>query len=162
MERHGEDVRTDSLDSALAYRVYRAARVLRIHLIRFLEGLGVELSPEQYFVLLKVQANPGSSQSDLADQHFADYPNITRLIDSLVRRNLLVRQRVAGDRRRHAVFLTDEGRETTNRLLAAVAAERKAMYEGIPQNEIDSAVSVLLLLEERASQRAGLIPRKER
>ena len=162
MESTNRTNQTDSLDGAVAYRVYRAARVLRIHLIRFLEGLGVDLSPEQYFVLLKVQANPGSSQSDLADRHFADYPNITRLIDSLVRRNLLVREPAPEDRRRHAVFLTGEGRETAGRLLAAVAAERKAMYQGISQEDIDSTVSVLRSIEERASDRAGLVPRKER
>lgn len=149
---------TDDLEKALAFRVQRASRVLRVHLSRFLADFGLDVSQEQYFILFKVQAKPGCSQSDLADQLLGDYPNVTRLVDSLVERGLVERRQDPTDRRRHAVYLTDRGQEITQRLVPAILEQRRKLYAGLTADEIEVFRTVIDKIELRAAELAGLIP----
>lgn len=149
-------MQSNNLNDAVAYRIYRAARVLRIHLIRFLEGQGYPLTPEQFFVLLRVHGAGSGNQSDLVDPRFADHPNITRLIDSLVSQGLVARRPVEGDRRQRAVVLTESGRTAANHLSEAVAAERRALYGDIDPAELQMLMTVLERIENRAVVLAGI------
>ncbi len=153
---------TDDLEKALAYRIHRSARVLRLHLSRFLALHGLDISQEQYFVLFKVRAKPGSSQVDLADEVLSDHPNVTRLVDSLVMRGYLERRADPRDRRRHAVFLTDRGVELMNRLIPAVVEARRALYDGIPPADLRVFVRVLSTIERHATKNTSSDNGKER
>ena len=156
MSDKGQTEDVDSLENAIAYRVTRAARVLRLHLTRFLEERGIELSPEQYFLLFRLSAAPGQGPRELSDPLLSDYPNTTRLIESLVRRGLVERRAAAGDRRRQELYLTDAGRELADRLVPAVLEERTALYAGFAPAELDAFWKVLVDVEERAAARAGI------
>ena len=156
MKNDSESAVTGSLEGAVAYRIYRVARILRIHLIRFLENQGFSLSPEQFFVLIRVYDRGSGSQSELADPRFEDHPNITRLIDSLVRQGFVARRPVKGDRRQRAVVLTESGREAANRLSKALAAERNALYGDIDPEELQKVMAILDRIEGRAAVRAGI------
>ena len=145
---------TDDLEKALAYRVHRAARVLRLHLSRFLAHHGLDISQEQYFILFKVRSRPGSSQADLADEVLSDHPNVTRLVDSLVVRGYVERKPDPHDRRRHAVFLTDRGAELMDRLIPAVIKARRALYDGIAFDDLTVFVRVLSAIEGHATEKA--------
>ena len=145
---------TDDLEKALAYRIHRSARVLRLHLSRFLALNGLDISQEQYFILFKVRAKPGSSQADLADEVLSDHPNVTRLVDSLVVRGYLERKADPRDRRRHAVFLTDSGVELMDRLIPAVIEARRELYDGIPPADLGVFVRVLSTIERHATEKS--------
>lgn len=149
---------TDDLHKALAFRVQRASRVLRVHLSRFLADFGLDVSQEQYFILFKVQAQPGCSQSDLADRLLGDYPNVTRLVDSLVERGLIERRPDPADRRRHAVYLTDQGHQIAERLIPAILEQRRKLYADLTADEIEVFRTIIDKIESRAAQLAGLIP----
>lgn len=148
---------SDNFEHSVAYRVYRVARVLRIHLIRLLESVGYSLSPEQFFCLAKIQENQGASQRELADPRFADYPNITRLVDSLIQQGFVERRPVPDDRRRHAVWLTESGQVAIDTLMAEVVSERRLMYAGVDPEMLQKAVALLDTLEERAYSRTRVL-----
>lgn len=147
--------RTEDLDEALAYRVHRAARVLRRHLVTVLQQQELSIGPEQYFVLFKVHAMPGCSQNEVVDGLLGDHSNITRLVDGLERAGLLERRAAVGDRRKHALFLTAEGRAAMDRLLPAIVEERKALYAGMDERRLGDFLDTLSRLETNALARSG-------
>lgn len=149
------------LENAVAYQVVRAARVLRNHLVRFLAEQGSELTPEQYFILLKINSRPGTSQAKLADPLLGDYPNVTRLVDSLVSRGFAERRPAPEDRRRHALYLTEEGRELADVLIPAVLAERKKLMAEIAPEAAANFTEVLRILERTAAERGGMLSKGE-
>ncbi|MGB3544766.1 MAG: hypothetical protein WBA11_17750, partial [Rubrivirga sp.] len=67
-----------SLDIALAYRVHRLARLLRVHLTRVLATSAPGVSPEQWFLLFRLFERGGRSQSELTDPILDDRPNVSR------------------------------------------------------------------------------------
>lgn len=143
----------DRLENAIAYRVVHAARVLRLHLSRFLEDQQVGIGPEQYFVLYKVCERPGCGQVDLTDAVLADYPNVTRLVDGLVSRGLLTRRHDPTDRRRRMLELTVAGANLMESLMPRVVAERHALFRGIERTKITSLIGTLDALEAAAASR---------
>jgi DNA-binding MarR family transcriptional regulator len=85
----------------------------------------VDVRPAQYSVLAVVEANPGLSQSDIAEFLGIERARFVRLLDRLEKRDLVERRPSPTDRRSHALHLTREGQRTLKRV-KALAAEHEA------------------------------------
>ena len=118
-----------TLDDALAYRIHRVSRLLRVHLVRTLAPFS--LTPEQYFALFRLGEQDGRSHRELTDPALDDRANITRLVDGLVRRKLVRRAKDPSDGRVTRVWMTDAGRELLERLAPVVRAERSRLFDGL-------------------------------
>src|SRR5262249_13907056 len=81
--------------------------------------------PAQSSVLVVIAANPGLSQSDLADTLGIERARLVRLLDKLEKRGLTQRLASRTDRRSHALKLTADGQKTLKRA-KALAAEHEA------------------------------------
>ncbi len=138
-ERHGSPV----LDDALAFRVHRTNRLLRTHLARFLDRNGPGISPEQWFVLARVAQTARVRQVDLAERVLADPPNISRLVDALVARGLVRRSPDPADRRSYLLSLTKEGLDVTEELLDKTISERRLVFDGFDEHELDALAAAL-------------------
>jgi DNA-binding MarR family transcriptional regulator len=90
---------------------------------------GVRIRPAQYSVLVLISANPGLSQSDLADALGIERARMVRLLDELERRGLMVRVPSTRDRRSHALFLTPDGRKSLEQIEALVARHESHVIE---------------------------------
>ena len=116
------------LEDALAYQIHRTARLLRYHLLGFFRRQEVDITPEQWFILYRLNRQDRLSQSDLTDRAIDDRANITRLVDALEKRQLVARHPDPDDRRRSLVGLTDRGRDLVERLLPLVFSEREELF----------------------------------
>jgi DNA-binding MarR family transcriptional regulator len=82
------------------------------------EGTG--LSPFHYAVLALLEEDARETQAAIADALGYDRSHIVRLLDELEERNMVVRKRDPGDRRRHVVKMTPEGKKMLAKLRAIV------------------------------------------
>ncbi len=123
------------LDTALAYMIHRTARLLRYHLLGFFRELGLDITPEQWFILYRLYEQDGRSQSELTDRAIDDRANITRLVDSLEKRGFVVRNPDPDDRRRALVTLTGEGRLLLGKVLPLVTLERDRLFGHLGEDE---------------------------
>jgi DNA-binding MarR family transcriptional regulator len=85
----------------------------------------VDVRPAQYSVLAVVEANPGQSQSDVAEFLGIERARFVRLLDRLERRELVERRPSPSDRRSHALYLTREGQRALKQI-KSLAAEHEA------------------------------------
>lgn len=94
----------------------RTAEVLRHALDRALVPHGI--SPEQYNVLRILRGARGTGHATLAiaERMISRSPNITRLVDKLIAKGLVRRDREASDRRLAIVLITPEGLTMLRRL----------------------------------------------
>ena len=81
----------------------------------------VDIRPAQYSVLVVIAANPGLSQSDLADRLGIERARLVRVLDKLEKRGLTQRLASPTDRRSHALRLTPTGQRTLKRAKALAA-----------------------------------------
>ncbi|MBI1882387.1 MAG: MarR family transcriptional regulator [Chloroflexi bacterium] len=138
---------TSSLDNAIAYKIQRMARLLRLHLIKFMQEVGAEITPEQWFILFRLHEKEGLSQGELADKDLQDHPNITRMLDALERRNLVVRMADPDDRRKSLIFLTEAGKTLMEQLLPLAIEERRKLFNGLTHQDINLFTDVLRKIE---------------
>jgi DNA-binding MarR family transcriptional regulator len=82
----------------------------------------VDIRPAQYSVLVVIEANPGLSQSDLADFLGIERARLVRMLDRLEKRGFTERRSSPKDRRSHALYLTREGQKTLKRVKSLAAA----------------------------------------
>ena len=80
---------------------------------------------------------------------------ITRYLDTLERKGLVVRNKHKTDRRSHVVSTTDKAHELIRTVLPLTAITANRLIEGIDQQDIDTFVTVLAALKENAEAISG-------
>lgn len=103
----------------------------------------IEIRPAQYSVLVVIDANPGLSQSDLADRLGIERARLVRLLDKLERRGLTRRLKSRTDRRSHALRLTREGRQTLRQANMLAARHEAQLVEKLGSERRKLLMSVL-------------------
>jgi len=97
----------DLLPTLLGYRL-RRAQIAVFH--DFMQTMAEEqVTPGQFGVLTVIGANPGLSQTAVAEALGSERSAMVAILDRLERRGLVVRRRLATDRRTYALSLTGEG-----------------------------------------------------
>lgn len=93
------------------------------------------LTPEQFVVLATLFNHDGMSQRELADYLSKDRPNITRILDKLQEKGLVVRRPDSEDRRIYRVGATAEGYELIECLTPMVLEARKRFFSTLSADE---------------------------
>ena len=145
----------EPLENAIAFRITRVSRILRLQLIRFLRDCGLSLSPEQYLLLFRVVDHPGQSLSDLADAVLEDRPNVTRLVDGLERADLVERRSDPTDRRRQRLHPTASGMDAIATVRDQLGEERAAVVADVDPADFEVFSRVLGQIEAAAARRAA-------
>lgn len=110
---------------------------------RSFRKVGLEITPEQWTVLSFLWHKDGVSQQVLCDATFKDKPSMTRLIDNLVKLELVERQSTPTDRRSNLIFLTEKGLGIKDRANDAVFESMQAAFAGIDEEGVKQARSLL-------------------
>lgn len=108
----------------------------------------IGLTPEQ-FLLIDVLWNEGKmTQQQLADTMRKDKNSITKLIDALERKELLVRVQSKRDRRANIIVLTEKAEEMKLATKEKGISLLEKILEGIPELELRSFLTTLNKLSD--------------
>ena len=132
-----------SVDDAFGKLVYQTERLLVIRLQRNFRSSGYDITAEQWRVLINLWHQDGQTQKELAEKAFKDKGNITRLINSLEKSNIVVRIPNHADGRSRLIYLTKKGIDCQNALIPIVQKTLKESQEKIPKEEMKLCKSVL-------------------
>lgn len=137
---HGDDI---VLERALAFWIHRVNQALRAATYRAFRDAGLELTPEQWMVLVRLWSEDGRTPAELAAATFRDRPTMTRVLDVMEREGLVVRRTDARDARSRRVFLTAEGKRLRKVLVPRARTVVATMEHGIAPAELEQARAVL-------------------
>jgi len=70
----------------------------------------LDLTVEQWSILVHLWKYDGVSQQELSNRTFRDKPSITRLVDNLEKLGLVERRASETDRRINRIYLTEKGK----------------------------------------------------
>ncbi|WP_435609541.1 MarR family winged helix-turn-helix transcriptional regulator [Pseudomonas knackmussii] len=103
-------------------------------------------------VLLVSRMGDGVLQNVLAERIGVHPAALVRTLDQAEAARLLERRMVPGNRRLRAIHLLDEGRRLAQRMEKELTALRAEVFGGIPGADVETAIRVLQLMEERARE----------
>lgn len=141
----------DILDDVIFYHIERAIKSYRQFAQARIKKLGHDITIDQWLVLKVLSDNPDIPQKDLATAVFKDNASVTRIIDLLVQKKLVVRQHHKVDGRRATLKITGSGHKTISKIGTIVALNRKLAQAGIKQNELDAAKRVMRRISNNCS-----------
>jgi len=121
-------------------------QVHRLSTKRFVQNshkYGLEISLDQWLVLGPVWKNEGISQKDISEYCGKDKTSVTKIIDTLEKKNLVVRVTDQLDHRVKRVVLSNKGKELFLSALPVMAQTRDELRNGISDNEIESLKIIL-------------------
>ena len=104
---------------------------------------GIDITPEQWTILLSLWEKDGITQQELCNATFKDKPSMTRLIDNMERQHLVVRISDKRDRRTNLIHLTKTGRELEGKAFVIANQTLKEGLKEISMEDLKIAQEVL-------------------
>ncbi|MTQ96072.1 MarR family transcriptional regulator [Pseudoflavonifractor sp. BIOML-A6] len=96
--------------SQMIEHLYTMERIITAIQKRPIDYGGVSLHANEAHTLKMIALNEGISQTELSEQMYRTKGATSVMVDKLVEKGLVHRQRVDGDQRRYLLTLTDRGR----------------------------------------------------
>jgi len=138
------------------------------HLARLLNRIGkkdlilnkLDITMEQGFVLMELGHTDGLSQQELAKASHKDKPSITRLINNMIKRNLVIREADPRDRRINRIFITGKGKKIQKGLIHSGKRMQAELIKRIDKEKIDTWLEVMKTFSEECHKKEKTLTRK--
>ena len=108
------------IDSSIAYLVGRTSRSIIKRLTKKFSDAGFDVSYEQWSILVHLYRKDGQTQQELSNIAVKDKAAITRLLNVLEKKNIVLRIPDRNDKRSKLVYLTHKAKEFKPHLIAVV------------------------------------------
>lgn len=113
----------------------RTYKAVRQDLTNRFRRAGVDLTPEQWVILSKLDKRKEVSQSELANSTFKDKPTVSRILDLMMKKGIIIREVHKNDKRKLIIRLTAEGEKLIR--LASPLVEESRLVGGKELTEED-------------------------
>lgn len=127
----------------MGYVIGRAGRAMANRLNHHFESAGYDVTCEQWGILNSLWKKNGQSQKELAGCTCKDKTSITRLIDGMERRKLVVRTSNQEDARQKLIYLTSRGKVLRQKLLRQIEKTLKEAQKDISMSHLEICKEVL-------------------
>jgi DNA-binding MarR family transcriptional regulator len=119
------------VDNAIGFWIHRVYQASRNEMFRAFREIGIDMTPEQWAVLIRLWERDGRSQGELSEATFRDPPTMSRIIDGMETRDLLERRVHPEDARVRSIHLTRRGRRLQAKLVPLAERIVQKMVAGI-------------------------------
>jgi DNA-binding MarR family transcriptional regulator len=121
----------------------RVSAAINRNLYRNFRLNGIDISPEQWTVLLYLWEKDGVTQQELCNATYKDKPSMTRLINNMEHNGLVTRNSNENDKRVNLIHLTETGKKLEVRMRIITSRTLKEALKGISNEDLETCQSVL-------------------
>jgi DNA-binding MarR family transcriptional regulator len=136
------------LDKSLLRWLGRTMKALDYYLIDKFDSKGIPLTKAQMITLRILSGQDGIAQNNLAFITNRDKASLTRLIDTMEKKELVHRTHSTADKRVKQVFITKKGRHVIDSAMPALHEIMNEVQDGLSQKEIDTTLKVLKIISK--------------
>jgi len=127
---------TKIIDQSIGYLVGRLSRAIIKRLSKKFQDAGFDISYEQWSVLVHLYREDGQTQQALARTAVKDKAAVTRLLNGLEKKNIVLRIPDRNDKRSNFVYLTNKAKEIKPHLVGFVEEMLDEAAYGIDPEEM--------------------------
>ncbi|MFZ5892009.1 MAG: MarR family winged helix-turn-helix transcriptional regulator [Myxococcota bacterium] len=125
------------LENALPFVIHGLYQQIRSNTYRAFHEHGLELTPEQWIVLVRLWERDRQSPSALSESTLRDRPTMTRILDTMQQNGLIVREVDEDDARARVICLTREAKALQKRLVPIAKRLVAQLENSIPQHDLE-------------------------
>lgn len=134
---------TQELFNSYSVMLDRTARRVKHYAQQKFKELKFNVTVDQWLVMKHLYENEGMKQNVLAEILFKDNPTLTRIIDLLCEKGLVIRKQHPSDRRSFHVVLTRRGRSRVEQMKPKIRKIRLKAWEGLSKDDFKRFQNVL-------------------
>lgn len=134
---------TYDIEKAIIPHIGKTFKMLGILVKEQARERGIDMTREQFILLKMLHCNDGVPQSELAFITENNKSSITRLINTMEKKNLVARIPSTEDGRVNHIYLTKKGRTVFMEIFPLVNKLRLEIEQGISQEEMQTTINVL-------------------
>ena len=138
-----EEIKSLNFNLNMGKLISSAHNMMTKRFVQNAHEAGLDISLDQWMVLGPISYHKNASQKVLSDACLKDKTSITRIIDALEEKNLVVRVEDQIDHRVKRVVLTNAGKQLFYDVLPIMEKTREEVRTNISDNDIDIFKSVL-------------------
>jgi DNA-binding MarR family transcriptional regulator len=136
------------LEKALPFLIHACYQQLRSLTYKEFLGHGLELTPEQWVVLVRLWEKDGQSQSALSESTLRDRPTMSRILDTMEKSELVERCVDPKDARSRLVKLTRTGKSLQPKLVPVAKKLVQRLEQGISERDLETTHRTLARMLE--------------
>lgn len=140
-------------ERSLLRTIYLTAQVMKSYADSRLKIL--DLTVEQMEVIKRASIKNGKTQSKLSEETVKSPANMTRILDRMEKKKLILRRKNPMDRRSSLVFLTEEGEKLRDAVTSSFHDFDSILLEGIQPESQSVALSVLEIINQNVGKIVG-------
>jgi len=141
-------IMNEDLYNSYSLLLDRTARRVKQYAQQRFNELGFNITVDQWVVLKNLYERKEMKQNELAELLFKDNPTLTRIIDLLCDKGLVVRNSNPDDRRSFKVSLTREGTKKVEQLSPKVKDIRFKAWDGLSEKDFTQFKKILNTIYE--------------
>lgn len=123
-----------------------------MHLFVMRQLAPLDITPEQWAVLSAIKETENTSQKILAELTEKDRPTVNRIMDVLLRKELVEKCVDAKDRRKTIISLTESGTKKIEAISLVIKKALTEMFKGLTESEIKHFLNTLQLIEKNIEE----------
>ena len=131
------------IDASIGYLVGRTSRAIVKRLTKKFQDAGFDVSYEQWSILIHLYRKDGQTQQALARIAVKDKAAITRLLNVLEKKNIVLRVPDRTDKRSKLIYLTNKAKEFKTELVTLVEEMLHEAEHGISFEEMEQCRTTL-------------------
>ena len=131
------------IDSSIGYLVGRTSRAIIKRLTKKFADAGFDISYEQWSILIHLYRKDGQTQQELSNIAVKDKAAITRLLNVLEKKNIVLRIPDRTDKRSNLVYLTNKAKEFQEDLMELVEEMLREADKEISLEEMEQCRTTL-------------------
>ena len=112
----------------------------------------MKLTPSIWRILALLQEEDGITIGKLSDESLIERTLLSRILQVLERRGLVIRRLDSGDKRRTAIYLEQKGKTLFQKILPIGRAQIERAIRGLSTEEFNQLQSLLLRIADNVSR----------
>jgi len=102
-----------------------------------------DLITSNQFGVLSLLSKKSISQKEISNATLIDEPSTTRLLDRMIKRDLIGKKRSKEDKRKHIVYITDNGKNLLQNIMPIVTQNNNYVTELFDEDEQETLFQLL-------------------
>lgn len=131
------------IEEVVLFQIDWTSKVSKQYSQRDFDRLNLGITVEQWILLKIVHESDSISQKELADRSLRDPASITRTLDILEKKELIIRLPVPENRRQYNIALTKRGLKFIEKNMSMINSHRKRSLKGISATDQKKLVALL-------------------
>ncbi len=136
------------IENVILFQIEKTNKTAKQYSQKELDRLNLGITVDQWVLLKIIEESNSTSQKEIALKSVRDPASITRTLDILVKKGLIIREAIPNNRRQYNIQLTQAGEFFVRQNMPIITEQRKQSVKGFTEKELTLLSGFLLRIQK--------------